>query len=199
MSDGFATYSGRGPCFGLSHPDLVHPHCKLSLLGPVGLLPQESGLLVEELIQEDEVGDHIVQEVFLMAAPFQVPHAGLPDLRPDDRRKKPYWCGNEVFLEDPAQVAESLSDGQGIGILMLKYCGSHSPRLDVRVAGASGDGKNHPTAKSAKVFVLSAVVPWALSNTETLQGVDQKAGETWLFLANALDPTILGHLKTKVE
>jgi hypothetical protein len=39
MSDGFATYSGRGPRFGLSHPDLVHPHCKLSLLGPVGLLP----------------------------------------------------------------------------------------------------------------------------------------------------------------
>jgi hypothetical protein len=39
MSGGFATYSGRGPCFGLSHPDLVHSHCKLSLLGLVGLLP----------------------------------------------------------------------------------------------------------------------------------------------------------------
>jgi hypothetical protein len=25
----------------------------------------------------------MVQNVFLMAAPFQVPHAGLPDLRPD--------------------------------------------------------------------------------------------------------------------
>jgi hypothetical protein len=49
------------------------------------------------------------------------------------------------------------------------------------------------------VFVLSAVVPWALSNTEALQGVDQKAGETRLFLANALGPTILGHLKIKVE
>jgi hypothetical protein len=81
---------------------------------------------------------------------------------------KASWCGNEVFLEDPAQVAESLSDGQGIGIPMLKSYGSHSPRLDVGVAGASGDGKNHPTVKGAEVFVLSAVVPWALSNTEAL-------------------------------
>jgi hypothetical protein len=40
-------------------------------------------MLVEELVQGDEVGDHMVQNVFLMAAPFQVPHAGLPDLRPD--------------------------------------------------------------------------------------------------------------------
>jgi hypothetical protein len=156
-------------------------------------------MLVEELVQGDEVGDHMVQKVFLMATPFQVPHAGLPDLRPDGRGKKPHRCGNEVFLEDPAQVAESLFYGQGIGIPMLKSCGSHSPRLDVGVAGASSDGKNHPTAKSAKVFVLSAVVPWVLSNTEALQGVDQKAGETRLFLANALGPTILSHLKTKVE
>jgi hypothetical protein len=156
-------------------------------------------LLVEELVQGDEVGDHMVQKVFLMAAPFQVPHAGLPDLRPDGWRKRPHRCGNEVFLEDPAQVAESLSDGQGIGIPMLESCGSHSPWLDVGVAGASGDEKNHPTAKSAEVFVLSAVVPWVLSNTEAFQGVDQKAGETRLFLANALGPTILGHLKIKVE
>jgi hypothetical protein len=82
---------------------------------------------------------------------------------------------------------------------MLKSYGSHSPWLVVGVAGASGDRKNHPIAKSAEVFVLSAVVPWALSNTEALQGVDQKVGETRLFLANALGPTILGHLKTKVE
>ncbi|PVH62770.1 hypothetical protein PAHAL_3G392500 [Panicum hallii] len=141
----------------------------------------------------------MVQKVFLMAAPFQVPHAGLPDLHPNGRGKKPHQCGNQVFLEDPAVVAESLSDGQGIGIPMLKSCGSHSPRLDVGVAGASGDGKNHPTVKSAEVFVLSVVVPWALSNTEALQGVDQKPGETRLFLANALGPTILSHLKTKVE
>jgi hypothetical protein len=156
-------------------------------------------LLVEELIQGDEVGDHMVQKVFLMAAPFQVPHAGLPDLRPDDWRKKPHWCGNEVFLEDPAQVAESLSDGQGIGIPMLKSCGSHSPRLDIGVAGASGDGENHPTAMSTEVFVLPAVVPWALGNTEALQVVDQKAGKTRFLLADALGPPILGHLETKVE
>jgi hypothetical protein len=117
------------------------------------------GVLVEELVQGDEVGDHMVQKVFLMAAPFQVPHVCLPDLCPDGRGKKPHRCGNEVFLKDRAQVAESLSDSQGIGILMLKSCGSHSPRLDVGVAGASGDGKNHPTVKSAEVFVLSAVVP----------------------------------------
>jgi hypothetical protein len=66
----------------------------------------------------------MVQKVFVLAAPFQVPHAGLPDLRPDD----------------PAQVTESFSDGQGIGILMLKSRGSHSPWFDVGVAGASGDG-----------------------------------------------------------
>jgi hypothetical protein len=156
-------------------------------------------LLVEELIQGDEVGDHMVQKVFLMAVPFQVPHVGLPDLRPDDRRKKPHWCRNEVFLKDLAQVTESLSDGQGIGIPMLKSYGSHSPRLDVEVAGASGDGENHPTAKSTEVFVLSAVVPWALGNTEVFQGVDQKAGKTRFFLANTLGSPILGHLKTKVQ
>jgi hypothetical protein len=44
------------------------------------------------------------------------------------------------------------------------------------------------------VFVLSTVVPWALSNTKALQGVDQKAGETRLFLANALGPTIPSHI-----
>jgi hypothetical protein len=156
-------------------------------------------LLVEELVQGDEVGDHMVQKVFLMATPFQVPHAGLPDLHPDGQGKKPHRCGNEVFLEDPAQVADNLSDGQGIGILMLKSCGSHSPQLDVGVVGASGDVKNHPTAKSAEVFVLSPVVPWALSNTEALRGVDQKVGKTRLSLANTLGPTIPSHLKTKVE
>jgi hypothetical protein len=49
------------------------------------------------------------------------------------------------------------------------------------------------------VFILSTIVPWALNNTEALQGIDQKAGETRPFLANALGPTILSHLKTKVE
>jgi hypothetical protein len=82
----------------------------------------------------------MVQKVFVLAAPFQVPHAGLPDLRPDDWRKEPHWRGNEVLFEDPAQVTESFSDGQGIGILMLKSRGSHSPWFDVGVVGASGNG-----------------------------------------------------------
>ena len=103
-----------------------------------------------------------------------------------------------MFFEDPTHVAESLSDGQGIGILMSESCGNYSPRLDVGVASASGDGQDHPTAKSTKVLVLPTVVPWALSNTEAHQGVDQKAGKTRLFLENALGPTILSHLKAKI-
>jgi hypothetical protein len=102
-----------------------------------------------------------------------------------------------VLFEDPAQVSESFSDGQGIGILMLKSCGRHSPWFDVGVAGASGDGENHPTATSTEVFVLPAVVPWALGNAEALQRVDQKAGKARFLLANALSPPILSHLKTR--
>jgi hypothetical protein len=102
-----------------------------------------------------------------------------------------------VLFEDPAQVTESFSDGQGIGILMLKSCGRHPPRFDVGVAGTSGDGENHPTATSTEVFVLPAVVPWAFGNTEALQGVDQKAGKTRFLMANALGPPILSHLKIR--
>ena len=82
---------------------------------------------------------------------------------------------------------------------MSKSCGGYSPWLDVGVAGASGDGDDHSTAKGAEVFVLPAVVPWALGDSKTLQGVDQKAGEARLFMAKALGPTIFGHLKTRVE
>jgi hypothetical protein len=67
------------------------------------------------------------------------------------------------------------------------------------VAVASGDGEDHSTAKSAELFVLSAVVPWALSDAETLQGVDKKAGKTRLLLAHTLGPSIFCHLKTRVE
>lgn len=102
----------------------------------------------------------MVQKVLLVAAPFQVPHADLPDLGSDGGRGKPHWCGDEVFLVDLAQVTECLFDGQRIGILMSKSYGGHAPRLDVGVASASGDGEDHPTAKSAEVLVLSAVVPW---------------------------------------
>jgi hypothetical protein len=82
---------------------------------------------------------------------------------------------------------------------MSKTCGSHAPRLDVRVAVASGDGEDHPTAKSVEMLVRSVVVPWALSDTEALQGVDKKAGKTRLLLSHALGPSIFSHLKTKVE
>jgi hypothetical protein len=81
-----------------------------------------------------------------------------------------------------------------------KPCGSHAPRLDVGVAVASSDGEDqHPTAKSADLLVLSAVVPRALSGTEALEGVDKKASKTRLLLAHALGPSIFRHLKTKVE
>jgi hypothetical protein len=79
MGNGFTAYGGCGPCFSLSHSDLVHPHCDFSLLGPTDLLPQELGLVNEEFVQEDEVGNYVVQQVFLVAASFQVSHAGLPD------------------------------------------------------------------------------------------------------------------------
>jgi hypothetical protein len=104
-----------------------------------------------------------------------------------------------VFLVDPAQVAEGFSEGQRIGVSVSKPCGGYTPRFDVGVAVASSDRDDHPTAKSAELLVLSAVVPRALSDTEALQGVDEKAGKTRLLLAHALGPSIFCHLKTKVE
>jgi hypothetical protein len=70
---------------------------------------------------------------------------------------------------------------------------------DTGVAVASGDGEDHPTAKSAELLVLSAVVPWVLSDTEALQGVDMEAGKTRLLLAHTLGPSIFSHLRTRVE
>jgi hypothetical protein len=66
----------------------------------------------------------MVQKVFLVAVPFHVSHAGLPDWSPDGGREKPHRCGDEVLLVDPAQVAKSFSKGQGVGISMSKACGS---------------------------------------------------------------------------
>jgi tryptophanase len=134
-----------------------------------------------------------------MAASFQVSHAGLPDWGSNGRRKIPHRCGDEVFLVDPKQVVEGFSEGQGVGVSMSKPCGGHSPWLDVGVAVASGDREDHPTAKSAEMLVLSAIVPRALSDTEVLQGVDEKASKTRLLLAHALGPSIFRHLKTRVE
>jgi hypothetical protein len=123
----------------------------------------------------------------------------LPDSSSDGGRVKPHGCGDEFIFIDSAQVSESFSEGQGVGASVSKPYGDHVPRLDVRIAVASGDGEDHPTAKSAELLVLSAVVPWALSDTEALQGVDKKAGKTRHLLAHALGPSIFSHLKTRVE
>jgi hypothetical protein len=104
-----------------------------------------------------------------------------------------------VFFLDPTQVAEGFSEGQGVGVSVSKPCGGHAPRFDVGVAVASGDREDHAIAKSAELLVLSAVVPWALSDTEVLQGVDKEAGKTRLLVAHALGPSIFSHLKTRVE
>jgi hypothetical protein len=157
------------------------------------------GLVIEKLIQEDKVGDYVVQQIFLVAASFQVSHAGLPNWGSDGGREIPHWCGDEVFLVYPAQVAEGFSEGQRIGVSVSKPCGSYAPRLDVGVAVASSDREDHPTVKSAELLVLSAVIPRALSDTEALQGVDEKASKTRLLLAHALCPSIFRHLKTRVE
>jgi hypothetical protein len=79
MGNSFTAYGGCGPCFSLSHSDLVHPHCDFCLLGPTDLLPQELGLVIKEFVQGDEAGNYMVQQVFLMAVSFQVSHASLPD------------------------------------------------------------------------------------------------------------------------
>jgi hypothetical protein len=163
------------------------------------LLSQELGLVIEEFIQGGEVGNYVVQKVFLVAAPFQVSHAGLLDWGSDGREEIPHRCGDEVFLVDPTQVAEGFPEGQGVGVLVSKPCGGHPPWLDVGVAVASGDGEDHPTVKSAELLVLSAVVPWVLSDTEALQGVDEEVRKTRLLLAHALGLSLFRHLKTRVE
>jgi hypothetical protein len=169
------------------------------LFGPTDLLPQELGLVIKEFVQGDEVGNYVVQQVFLVLVSFQVSHACLPDWGSDGGRKIPHRYGDKVFLVDSTQVAEGFSEGQGVGVLMSKPCGGHAPWLDVSVAVASGDGEDHPTAKSAELLVLSAVVPRALSDTEALQRVDKEASKTRLLLAHALGPSIFCHLKTRVE
>jgi hypothetical protein len=156
-------------------------------------------LVIKEFVQGHEVGNYVVQQVFLVAASFQVSHAGLPNWGSDGGRKIPHRCGDEVFLVDPTQVAEGFSEGQRVGVSVSKACGGYAPRLDVGVAVASGDGEDHSTAKSADLLVLSAVVPRELSDTEALPGVDKKASKTRLLLAHALGPSIFRHLKTRVE
>ena len=103
-----------------------------------------------------------------------------------------------MFLENLAQITERLPDDQMIGVLVPKPGGGHSPWLDVGVAVTFGDYQDHPAAKGTMVLVLPAIVPWAFRNTKALQSIDQKAGEARCSLANALGPSFLSHLKTKV-
>ena len=93
---------------------------------------------------------------------------------------------------------ERLPDDQGTGVLVPKPRGGHSPWLDVGVAVTSGDDQDHSAAEGTMVLVLPAVVPWALRDAKTLQGIDQKVGEARCSLANALGPSFLSHLKTKI-
>jgi hypothetical protein len=79
MGNSFTAYGGCGPCFSLSHSDLMRPYFDFCLLGPTDLLPQELGLVIKEFVQGDEVGNYMVQKFFSMAASFQASHAGLSD------------------------------------------------------------------------------------------------------------------------
>ena len=96
-----------------------------------------------------------------MVASFQASHASLPNWGSDGRRKDPHWCGGEVSLENPTQITERISDGQGIGVLVPKPGGGHSPWLDVGIAATLSDDQDHPAAEGTMVLVLPAVVPWA--------------------------------------
>ena len=51
LGNRFATDRDCGSCLGLSHPDLMLPYRELCLLGSMGMLPQDAGLLVKDLIQ----------------------------------------------------------------------------------------------------------------------------------------------------
>src|SRR6185437_12910387 len=71
LSNCFTADRGCGSCLGLGCSYLLQSHCELCLLGSMGLLPQNVGLLVKELIQGGQVGSHLVQRVHFMAALFQ--------------------------------------------------------------------------------------------------------------------------------
>ena len=93
---------------------------------------------------------------------------------------------------------ERLSDGQGIGVLVPKPCGGHSPWLDVGVAVTSSDDQDHPATEGTMMLVLSAIVPCVFRNAKAFYGIDQEARETRCSLAIALGPSFLSHLKTKI-
>ena len=51
LGNRFAADRGCGSRLGLGYPDQLQSYRELCLLGPMGLLPQDAGLLVKELIQ----------------------------------------------------------------------------------------------------------------------------------------------------
>ena len=51
LSNRFAADHGYGSCLGLGCSYLLQSHHELCLLGSMGLLPQQVGLLVKELVQ----------------------------------------------------------------------------------------------------------------------------------------------------
>ena len=51
LGNRFAANRGCGSCLGLGCPDLLQSYRELCLLGSMGLLSQDAGLLVKELIQ----------------------------------------------------------------------------------------------------------------------------------------------------
>ena len=51
LSNCFAADRSCGSCLALGYPDLLQSYRELCMLGSMGLLPQDVGLLVKELIQ----------------------------------------------------------------------------------------------------------------------------------------------------
>src|SRR6185312_3289723 len=60
LGNRFAADRGCGPCLGLGCPDLLQSYREFCLLGSMGLLTPDTGLLVKELIQRGQVGSHLV-------------------------------------------------------------------------------------------------------------------------------------------
>ena len=52
-----------------------------------------------------------------------------------------------MSFKNLAQITERLPDDQGIGVLVPKPYGGHSPWLDVGVAVTSSDDQDHPAAE----------------------------------------------------
>ena len=53
LGNRFAADRGCGSCFGLGFPDLLQSYRELCFLDSMGLLPQDVGLPVKQLVQGD--------------------------------------------------------------------------------------------------------------------------------------------------